>query len=63
MRGRIPWLALLRNPSVAFGGFVLTALVIMAVAAPLVAPGDPTAFTPRLRLKPPSDEFWFGTDR
>ncbi|MGH7005671.1 MAG: ABC transporter permease, partial [Alphaproteobacteria bacterium] len=63
MFGRIPWLGLLRNPSVAFGGFVLVVLVIMAAAAPLVAPGDPTAFTPRLRLKPPSDEFWFGTDR
>lgn len=63
MGGRIPWRALLRNPSVTFGGFVILALLIMAAAAPLVAPGDPTSFTPRLRLKPPSDEFWFGTDR
>jgi peptide/nickel transport system permease protein len=63
MGGRIPWRALLRNPSVAFGGFVILVLLIMAAAAPLVAPGDPTSFTPRLRLKPPSDEFWFGTDR
>jgi peptide/nickel transport system permease protein len=60
---RIPWPALRRNPSVVVGGVILLLLVAMAAGATVVAPGDPTAFTPRLRLKPPSPEFWFGTDR
>ncbi|MGF1529444.1 MAG: ABC transporter permease [Candidatus Competibacterales bacterium] len=35
---------------------------IMALGAPWLAPGDPLLLNPILRLRPPSEEFWFGTD-
>lgn len=50
-----------RHPSVAIGGSVLCVVVIMALIAPLIA-GDPLRINPINRLKPPSAEFWFGTD-
>jgi peptide/nickel transport system permease protein len=36
-------------------------MAIVALAAPLIA-GDPRLMNPVNRLKPPSAEFWFGTD-
>ncbi len=50
-----------RNPTMALGGFILILLLVIALAAPYFA-GDPIAMTPAQRLKPPSAEFWFGTD-
>jgi peptide/nickel transport system permease protein len=50
-----------RHPSVAIGASVLCAVIIMALIAPLIA-GDPLRINPINRLKPPSAEFWFGTD-
>jgi len=41
---------------------MLLAIVLMAVFAPLIAPGDPQSLNPAKRLRPPSGEFWFGTD-
>ena len=45
-------------------GFVLTVvLVLMAMLAPILSPFDPaTARNYLARLKPPSLEYWFGTD-
>jgi peptide/nickel transport system permease protein len=51
-----------RNPTVAIGSAMLLAIVLMAVFAPLIAPGDPQSLNPAKRLRPPSGEFWFGTD-
>ena len=51
-----------RNPTIAFGLALLTALIILAVIAPLIA-GDPLKLSPVNRLRPPSDRFWFGTDQ
>ena len=51
-----------RHPSVRFGALVLLALALAAVAAPCLHTVDPVQLTPRLRLKPPTAEHWFGTD-
>src|SRR5258708_17554953 len=51
-----------RNPTVAIGSILLLAIVLTAVCAPWIAPGDPQELHPALRLRPPSGEFWFGTD-
>ncbi len=50
-----------RHPTVAIGGAVLLWLTLIAFCAPLLA-DDPMRLTPIQRLKPPSEEFWFGTD-
>lgn len=41
---------------------VLLAIIAMAVFAPWLANHDPVALAPANRLKPPSAEFWLGTD-
>lgn len=41
---------------------VLVAIVGMAIFAPWIANHDPVALSPAFRLKPPSAEFWLGTD-
>jgi peptide/nickel transport system permease protein len=51
-----------RNPTVAIGSILLLAIVLMAIFAPVIAPGDPQSLNPTNRLRPPSKEFWFGTD-
>jgi peptide/nickel transport system permease protein len=51
-----------RNPTVAIGSAMLLAIVLMAIFAPLIATGDPQSLNPAKRLRPPSGEFWFGTD-
>src|SRR5882672_5832600 len=51
-----------RNPTVALGSFLLLAIVLVAIFAPLIAPGDPQALDPIKRLRPPSRDYWFGTD-
>ena len=53
---------LARNPSVLFGALVLATLALAAMAAPLLHTVDPVQLTPRLRLKPPTIDHWFGTD-
>jgi len=47
---------------VVVGSALLLAIVLMAIAAPWIAPGDPQSLSPAMRLRPPSREFWFGTD-
>ena len=51
-----------RNPTVTLGSFLLLAIVLVAIFAPLIAPGDPQALDPIKRLRPPSRDHWFGTD-
>lgn len=53
---------IVRNPAVLVGGGLLTLLVAMAVAAPLLAAYDPIEITPRMRLRAPSGEHLLGTD-
>jgi peptide/nickel transport system permease protein len=63
---RNPFLGLaaqaLRNPSVLIGGGIVAAVLILAAAAPLLGTVDPVRINPAMRLKPPSELFWFGTD-
>ena len=51
-----------RSPTVVVGSALLLAIVLMAILAPWIAPGDPQSLSPAMRLRPPSKEFWFGTD-
>jgi peptide/nickel transport system permease protein len=56
------WDAVRRNPTIAFGGTLLFLLIAVAVVGPWFV-GDPFKLTPRNRLLPPSERFWFGTDQ
>ncbi len=57
------WRAVRRNPTIAFGGVLLSILIVMAVFAPLIATSDPFKIAPVNRLRPPSERWWFGTDQ
>lgn len=60
--GRRAWRRLRRNRIALASLAVLMAIHLVALAAPLVAPQDPNAIAPMLRLQPPSAEHWLGTD-
>jgi peptide/nickel transport system permease protein len=51
-----------RNPTIAFGVFILVVLVSVALLAPWIS-GDPFKLASINRLRPPSERFWFGTDQ
>ena len=51
-----------RYPTIAVGGALLGLLVLIAVFAPMLWTVDPTALAPARRTRPPSAQFWFGTD-
>jgi peptide/nickel transport system permease protein len=61
---RRSWLGRLvvRHPTVLIGGALLLAMLAIAVAAPWLGTVDPTALAPARRTRPPSAQFWFGTD-
>jgi len=50
-----------RNPTIVIGAVILLAMALIAVLAPFIA-GDPRFINPVDRLKPPSAEYYFGTD-
>lgn len=52
-----------RSPMSAFWGCVAAAIIIIAVAAPLIAPYEPLRSNFRTMTKPPSETNWFGTDQ
>jgi len=51
-----------RYPTIAFGGALLLAMLLIAVLAPYLGTVDPTALAPAKRTRSPSAEYWFGTD-
>lgn len=51
-----------RHPSVAVGGGLLVAIVLLGTLAPLWGTVDPTAISPTRRTRLPSEANWFGTD-
>jgi peptide/nickel transport system permease protein len=51
-----------RHPTAIVGAAVLLVMILTAVFAPWLGTVDPQAVSPILRLKPPSAEFWFGSD-
>ncbi len=51
-----------RSPPALIGSALSLALLLMAIAAPLIAPYDPIQMQLGDRLQPPSLAHWFGTD-
>jgi peptide/nickel transport system permease protein len=50
------------HPTVAIGGALLVCLVLLGIFAPYLGTVDPTALAPAKRTRPPSADFWFGSD-
>ena len=61
--GRSFGLFVRRSPMSALWGLVAVAVVLMAVAAPVIAPYDPLKSNFRSMTKPPSAQHTFGTDQ
>jgi ABC-type dipeptide/oligopeptide/nickel transport system permease subunit len=57
------FLFLRRSPMTAFWALVVASIVVVAVAAPAIAPHDPLKSNFRTMTKPPSEKNWFGTDQ
>ena len=53
---------LFKNPGSVLGMVILLILVLAAIMAPSITRYDPIKMVPSERLKPPSGEYWFGTD-
>jgi peptide/nickel transport system permease protein len=51
-----------RHPTAIVGGAVLLLMIAIAIFAPWLGTVDPQAVSPIKRLKPPSADFWFGSD-
>jgi peptide/nickel transport system permease protein len=50
-----------RNPVTAFGFAIVLGLALLGLLAPLIAPYDPYALNPRVKMSPPSWSHLFGT--
>ncbi len=50
------------SPLVTIASLILGIIVLSAIFAPWVVPHDPVRLTPSVRLKPPSETYWLGTD-
>ncbi|WP_426032253.1 ABC transporter permease [Cypionkella sp. TWP1-2-1b2] len=55
--------ALIRDPMGLMGLILVTLFILMAVAAPILAPYDPLALDVRAKLQAPSLAHWLGTDQ
>jgi peptide/nickel transport system permease protein len=51
-----------QHPTIAIGTLLLILLVLSAILAPWLGTIDPTALSPINRTRPPSAQYWFGTD-
>src|SRR6266511_4164371 len=56
------WAVLKRKPLGAASATVLAVLVATAILADVIAPYDPIATAPEIRLSKPSRDHFFGTD-
>src|SRR5262245_60413129 len=54
---------LARRGAAVFGGVVLLVVAVVAVAGPMIGPGDPLRMNPVEALSPPSAAHPFGTDQ
>jgi peptide/nickel transport system permease protein len=61
VRGPV-WGFVRRHPAIAAGGTLLVLMLLMAVLAPYLWTVDPTALATSRRTRPPSAQYWFGTD-
>lgn len=57
-----PWRRFLRNPAALVGMLVIAAYVVLAAAAPWIAPHDPSQNDLSLRLAPPTRHHLLGND-
>lgn len=55
------WRFVRRNPTLTAGAVILAIMALVALFAPLIA-GDPLLMQPAQRLRPPSQQYWLGTD-
>ena len=53
---------LLRSPSAVTGGLIIAVVLLVAIAAPVIAPFDPYAQDTAIRLAVPDAVHWLGTD-
>jgi peptide/nickel transport system permease protein len=51
-----------RHPTIVGGGALMVIMILIALLAPFLGTVDPTALAPVKRLRPPSAQYWFGTD-
>jgi peptide/nickel transport system permease protein len=56
-------MALRKNPTMAFGFFIVILATLLAIFAPLVTFHDPTKLDVLNRLHAPTSDNWFGTDQ
>ncbi|MFB8342633.1 nickel transporter permease [Brucella cytisi] len=56
------WVNLRANPLAMIGLFIIVAFVVLSLAAPLLAPYDPSVQDLGNRLSAPTTAHWFGTD-
>lgn len=57
------WIYRLRSsPLTVVGLLMIVVVLVLVLFAPWIATHDPNAINLRMRLAPPSSEFWFGTD-
>jgi ABC-type dipeptide/oligopeptide/nickel transport system permease subunit len=65
LRGMRGWFGTFfrRSPLSAFWGCIAAAIVVMALAAPVLAPYEPLKSDFRAMSKPPSERHYFGTDQ
>ena len=61
-RGHRAWSKFRRNPSALAGGVIVLLFVLAAVCAPLLASHDPFQTSFMTVRKPPSAQFWLGSD-
>ncbi|HEY7140305.1 MAG TPA: ABC transporter permease [Methylomirabilota bacterium] len=61
-QGYVGWLAFRRNPLAMAGLAILVALVLVAVFVPYLTHQSPVTQDLGQRLRPPSTQYWFGTD-
>lgn len=52
----------LSSPVVLVATVLLALVVLAAIFAPWIVPHDPVRLTPSVRLKPPNEIYWLGTD-
>lgn len=56
------WSALRSNYAALIGAILLLAIALVSIFASWIAYADPSFMQPRLRLRAPGEDFWFGTD-
>src|SRR6266536_748550 len=61
-RGQALWVVIRRKPLGAASALLIALLVLTALLADVLAPYDPLAAQPEIRLAPPSQTHLFGTD-